>query len=241
LNNIKISFRPKQKHLDEIAEWIIDEIRIPIKNSGNWQSIISAYEDKTLIIATYKTKTVGFYTYSIFNSTISIGVAEVKLEFRGKGIGRILLEEIIKKHEKDINALYLFCSPESSQKIWKKLGFKYFPNNSTNDRTTKIEMYKIIKPFLKSRINNLKTDNEIIEIWNDEPHKTNDENPTWVWNLKFIKKTRILKNPIIHFGHYEWRIRWRKGNVVFKDCKYKYFNTQNNYYNYMLIENIPNK
>lgn len=241
MENIRISFKPKQEHLNEIAEWIIDKIRIPIKSSGNWDCITTAYENKNLVIATFKNKTVGFYAFSIYNLSISINVAEVNSDFRKKGIARLLLEEIIKKYEKSIYALHLFCSPESSQKIWKKLGFKYFPNNSENNRSTRIEMYRNIKPFLKYKKNISKTENEIIEIWNDEPYNTKDKNPTWIWNLKFIKKTRILEKPIIHFGHYEWRIRWRKGNEIFKDCKYKCFDNTNEIYNYMLIREMPNK
>lgn len=241
MENIKILFNPKQKHLDEIAEWIIDKIEIPIKSSGNWDCITDAYKNKNLVIATYKNKTVGFYAFSNNDSAISINVAEVNSNFRRRGIARLLLEEIIQKYEKDIYALHLFCAPESSQKIWKKLGFKYFPNNSENNRSTKIEMYRIIKPFLKPKRNNSKTEKEIIEIWNDEPYKTKNDEPNWIWNLKFIKKTRILEKPIVHFGHYKWRIRWRKGNEIFKDCGYKYFDNQNDIYKFMLIKELPKK
>jgi predicted acetyltransferase len=174
-------------------------------------------------------------TYS--DLTVSISVAEVKPNYRKKGIGKLLLEEIIKKYEsQNIYALYLYCAPESSQRIWKKMGFKYFPNNSTNDRSDKIEMYNIIKPYLKSRKS--KSQNEIIEIWNEEPHRTNDENPTWVFNLKYKKKTKILDKPIVHFGDFDWRIRWRKGKEIYKDCKYKYFDIYNEEFSCMIIKKL---
>lgn len=240
MENIKISFNPKQKHLDEIAEWMMEEKKIPITSNGNWSSITYAFKNKNLVIATYKNKAVGFYTLSKPDLTIAIGVAEVDPNCRKKGIGKLMLQEIIKKYQtKNTYAFYLFCAPESSQRIWKKLGFKYFPNNSTNDKPDKIEMFKIIKPYLKSRKSNLKNDNEVIEIWNDEPRRTDDENPTWVFNLKYKKNTTVLNKPIVIFGDFDWRIRWRKGTEIFKDCKYKWFDRNNKEFSCMIIKETP--
>lgn len=252
MENIKISFKPKQKHLDEIAEWMVDEKKIPITNNGNWSSIVSAFEKKNLVIATHKNKTVGFYTLSNCDLSVSVSVAEVKPDYRKKGIGKLILDEIINNYaNKEVYALYLFCAPRSSHKIWKKLGFNYYPNNSDNDRfqknTTifdkdygkdKIEMYKIIKPYLKPR-KNVSDKNEIIEIWNNHPHYTEDENPTWTWNLKYTKQTNKLEKPIVHFGFYKWRIRWRKGNEIYKDCKYENFDRNNEEFNCMIIKEMP--
>lgn len=239
MENIKVSFNPKQKHLDEISKWMVEEKKMPISSNGNWPSIAYAFQNKNLVIATHKNNTVGFYTLSSLDLTVSISVAEVKPNYRKKGIGKLLLEEIIKKYEnQNTYALYLFCAPESSQRIWKKLGFKHFPNNTSNDRSDKIEMYKIIKPYLKSRNSKFKNKNEIIEIWNEEPCRTNDENPTWVFNLKYKKKTKILKKPIVHFGDFDWRIRWRRGKEIYKDCKYKYFDRNNEEFSCMIIEKL---
>jgi GNAT superfamily N-acetyltransferase len=247
MEKIKISFNPKQRHIDEIAEWMVEEKKMLITNNGNWSSITYAFQNKNLVIATYKSETVGFYTLSNPDLTISIDVAEIKPKYRRKGIGKLMLEEIIKKFKnKETYGLYLFCAPESSHKIWKKLGFKYFPDNSKNDRfeknygRKKIEMYKIIKPYLKPQKLNNEIENEVIEIWNDETCKIENENPTWVWNLKYIKNTKILKKPIVHFGHYKWRIRWRKGNEIYKDCEYQYFDKKNEEFSSMIIKETPN-
>lgn len=253
MENIKITFKPKQKHLAEIAEWMIEEKKTPITNNGNWSSIIYAFENKSLVIATHNNIAVGFYTLSKCDLSVSIGVAEVNPHYRKKGIGKLILEEIIKNYaNKEVYALYLFCAPTSSHKIWRKLGFKYFPNNSKNDRfqkngnmfdkdygKDKIEMYKIIKPYLKPRKINSNSKNEIVEIWNNDPHYCENENPTWTWSLKYNKKTKMLEKPIVHFGFYKWRIRWRKGNEIYKDCKYENFDRNNTEFSFMIIKEMP--
>jgi GNAT superfamily N-acetyltransferase len=231
MKEIKISFKPKQKNLDDISIWLLSKT--------NWICAIRAYENKSLVIALYKGETVGFYALSKLDLTISIDVAEVNPIYRRKGIGKLILEEIIKRlKNKESYALQLFCEPESSQKIWKKLGFKYFPENLNCDRFDKPTMYKIIKPYLKFNNVNTKLGSEIIEIWNDEPIKTRNENPIWVWNLKYTKNTQILKKPIIHFGDNEWRIRWKKGNEIIKDCKYKHFDRKNEEFSCMVIRDL---
>lgn len=237
--NLKISFNPKQKHLDEIAKWMVDEKELPISSNGNFSSIRDAFENKNLVVATSEGKTVGFYALWKCGLTISISVAETKPNYRKKGVGRFMLEEIIKKYEKkEIYAFYLRCSPESSQKIWKKLGFQYCPDNSKKNRS-EIWMYKIIKPYLKPNRLNTKIGNETIEIWNDKSGNKNDESPTWIWNLKYIKNTRTLIKPIVHFGHVRWRIRWRKENETLKDCEYQYFNIKNELAACMIIKELP--
>lgn len=242
MDNIKISFNPKQKHLEEIGEWMIEEKQNPLSKNSNWSTITTAFENKKLVIATRKNTTVGFYTLSFSKFTIEIGVAEVNPIFRKKGIGKLLLAEIIRKYErKEIYALHLYCAPESSQSAWKKIGFKYYPNNFSNNKSSKIEMYKIIKPVLTPKKNNPNQEHEIIEIWNDEPHNTKNKKPNWVWKLQYLKNTNILKKPIVHFGDDTWRIRWRKGDNVYTDCKYKYswFDTKNEEFNCIVIKETP--
>lgn len=242
IEDVKISFSPQNKHLCEIAEWKIDERELLMKNSGNWSCIINSHKNKELVIATYKNKTIGFYAFSFYDFCISIDVAQVDLNFRKKGVARLLLNEIAQKYENDIYALYLFCSPKSSQKIWKKLGFEHYPKALGKDiRNGRVYMYKIIKPFLKpsKTNNNFKRENEVVEIWNDEPWRCENLEPNYVWDLKFIENTRILEKPIIYFGHYDWRVRWRKGNKIFKDCKYKYFDRENENFTFFLIKELP--
>lgn len=241
MENIKISFNPTQQDLNEISKWMVEEKNTPITNNANWPSISSAFESKLLIIATHQNKAVGFYTLSKGALTICIGVAEVKPDFRQNGIGKLLLESIIEKYViQNFYALYLYCAPVASQIVWKKLGFKFYPNNSTNDKSDKVQMYKILTPYLNTRQGTSKIENEIIEIWNDEPHLTQDDKPSWVWFLKYKKNTKVLQKPIVHFGHYEWRIRWRKGDNVYKDCKYKNFDRENDEFQAMIITETTN-
>lgn len=243
IEDVKISFSPNDKHLLEIAEWEIDESNWLMKNTGSWSRITNSYKRKELAIATYKNKTIGFYAFSVYRFMISIDVAQVDLNFRNKGVARLLLDVIIQKYKNNIYALDLYCQPKSSQEVWKKLGFEYYPKALFGDISEgKINMYRIIKSHLKPSKSNSspKTEREVIEIWNDEPYRCRNLEPNYVWDLKFIENTRVLEKPIIYFGYYEWRIRWRKGDKVFKDDKYKYFDKKyRDFGNFILIEELP--
>lgn len=240
MRNIETSFNPKQNHLSDIKNWMEEEKNIPVSENSNWPSVISAFQENTLIVATHKNETIGFYALRYSQSTLIIEVAEVKLNYRRKGAGKLLLEKIIERYEnKEVFALQLHCSPKSSHLIWKELGFKYFPNSPTDTNSGKIEMYKIIKPHLSFQNNNLNPTSEVIEVWDDEPDFTNDDNPTWVWRIEYLENSNVLKRPIIHFGCYEWRIRWRKGTDIYKDCSYDRFDMKNEVFVCMIIKETP--
>ena len=164
----------------------------------------------------------GFYALRYDQSTLIIDVAEVKPNYRRKGVGKLLLEKTTERYQyEEVYALQLHCSPKSSHLIWKELGFEYFPDSPTDTSAGKIEMYKIIKAHLSCQNENLKLTSEVIEIWDNEPDYTNDKEPTWVWKLEYLKNSTILKKPIVLFGNPEWRMRWRKGTDIYRDCTYE--------------------
>lgn len=240
MRNIETTFNPTQNNLDDIKNWMEEEKNLPISENGNWPSVISAFENNRLIIATDEKKTVGFYALRYSQSTFIIEVAEVKPNYRRKGVGRLLLEKIIERHQnEEIFALQLHCSPKSSHLIWKELGFEYFPDSPTDTSAGKIKMYKIIKPHLTCLNGNLKPTSEVIEIWDNEPEYTNNKNPNWVWKLEYLENSNILKKPIVHFGNYKWRVRWRKGSEVYKDCSYERFDLKNEVFCCMIIKETP--
>lgn len=242
MENIQISFNPQKANLDEIENWMFEETKLETFQNGNWPAVEFAFDKKRLVIAIIGEKTVGFYALSRIDLTASIYLAQVHPDFRNKGIGKFILEEIIRQLENtNTYAIDLYCSPESSQIVWKRLGFDYFPENSEKNRFEKPTMYKIIKPFLKPCLNKIGNENEVIEIWNDKEHKAYNKEPTWIWELEFVNDTRKLRKPIVHFGDCEWRIRWRKGEIIFKDCVYKNFNKNNDCFSCIIITELQKK
>lgn len=240
MRNIETTFNPTQNHLDDIEKWMVEEKKIPISENGNWTSVIDAFQRNTLIVATLKNETIGFYALRYTQSTLIINVAEVKPNYRRKGVGRLLLKEIIEKYKnEEVFVLKLHCSPKSTHLIWRDLGFEYFPDSPADTSAGKIEMYKIIKPLLSCLNGNLNPTSEVVEIWDNEPGYTNDNNPTWVWKLEYLENSNILKKPIVHFGHYKWRVRWRKGDDIFRDCRYEYFDMKNEVFYCMIIKETP--
>jgi len=111
----------------------------------------------------------------------------------------------------------LCCAPASSQSYWRGLKFKASPSFEGSDSINK-ELYRIIVECSKSQ-NVISKAPEIIELWDGEPYETINSIPNWTWRVKYNKGTKELKTPIIIPGHPNWRIRWRKGELVIFDGK----------------------
>lgn len=238
-----INFSPADHHISEIKKWLIDEERKTRKGFYcNWEIIKSSYVKGQLITISHRNRTIGFATfYSNTEKTIKIEIAEIKPSYRKKGAGKKLTAELL-KHFKDkgVVVAYLQCAPETSEPIWKKLGFIEYPDPPENynfNASGNKQLFQILTPHINP--NNLGESNERIELWNDEPYRTGDTEPTYVWHLEFIPNTRKLKTPIIHPAHYEWRIRWTSNGKVIKDNKIKYFGKEIDYETFIVIDELP--
>jgi ribosomal protein S18 acetylase RimI-like enzyme len=100
--------------------------------------------DRSLIALT-DNNPIGAVWYRLFSETNTgygfvdsdtpeLGIA-INSEYRGQGIGRILMSEIIKQAEFDgYKSLSLSVNPEntSAVKLYEKLGFKYFGLSGTS-------------------------------------------------------------------------------------------------------------
>jgi len=79
----------------------------------------------------------------------------------------------------------------------------------------------------------------LIEIWDNEPVKTTDLPPTWVWSVIFEQEKK-LKTSIIHPCYHDWRIRWKKDGAVMIDDKVKYFCKQRILFGtFLILEVLP--
>lgn len=237
----QVSFSPTDKQVEEIEKWLIAER----KKTGdgfycNWNIIKSSFDKNELATISLNNKTIGFATWRLTSDkTARIEISEVKPTYRKKGFGRKLITELLKfLKDKNICVVDLQCSPETSEPIWKRLGFVDFPDRpdkyNFNSDTNK-KLYTILTEHLQT--SSVQDTNETIELWNDEPYRTNENTPpTYIWNLEFIEGTRKLSKPIIHPGHYDWRLRWRINGKTIKDDKVKRFKTEVDFETFIIID-----
>jgi len=99
---------------------------------SDWETWNIKYVDSCRIVATQNTNVVGFAALSLVSQRdVYLGVAEVTVyvdeNFKGKGIGKTLLEELIKQSE--TNGFWtlqagIFSENISSINLHKKCGFR---------------------------------------------------------------------------------------------------------------------
>jgi predicted GNAT family acetyltransferase len=243
-DSYQVIFSPTNKQVDEIEKWLIAEK----KETGNgfycnWNIIESSFYKNELVTISYNNKTIGFATWRLTtDKTARIEIAEVKPTHRKKGFGKKLTNQLLNfLKDKGACVVDLQCAPETSEPIWKRLGFVEFPDPSKNynfNYDGDKKLYMILSEHLPT--SSVQRADETIELWNDEPYTT-DENtpPTYLWNIDFIDGTRKLSKPIIHPAHYDWRLRWKINGKTIKDDKVKRFKTEIYFGDFIIIDELP--
>lgn len=244
MKNLEISFTPNKNQLIAIKDWLIEE-RDKFLDTAfngffcNWTNIQSHFENEQMAIVLLDKRPIGFVVwYKSSDLTITIDIAEIHFNFRGKGIGKFFIDQIIEYFRKrGIVAINLQCAPVSSKSYWEKVGF--IPYDERMGRNN--EHYKLIAPSCPIFKPELEDDNsEVIELWNLETFQANDALPKWTWKVEYKFGTRKLSKPIINPSYYDWRIRWRKGETVFGDHKVKYFGNENILHGgFLVLNSLP--
>jgi predicted GNAT family acetyltransferase len=233
---LELNINPTEKHLDEIKNWLKDEL----DKTGegfyvHWEMITKAFTEKRLIVATKKDSSIGFVVYRIYDLTCVIDIVEIKPTERKKGIGKKMIKETLKfLKTKGFSAVELYCSPESSEAFWKKIGFLNFPEFY---RDSKINMYKSIIDTLQptKKLNS----KNVIHLWEDTPNRMRDSKPNWIWNLSFIKNTKVLTKPIIFPAMTNWKIKLVINEKTIFEDEINYFESVKSYCgSFMIIEEI---
>ncbi len=230
--NYNIITQPSKDHLAEIKEWLLDEDN----NTGegffcDWRIIENSFHKNKLIVLTENNLSIGFLNFEISDRVVDIVIAEIKPEKRGLGNGKILIEKSIQWFkQKGVFVLELYCSPISSEIIWKKLGFKNFPNGII--KSSSIYLYQIIVNTAKLYSDN---DNiEVIEMWGFEDYRDEVE-ANWKWEVIRKNKSNELLNPIIYPCAGEWSVSHRKGSKIQEKNIMKYFDKKRHDGGYFLI------
>lgn len=230
-DGVNICFSPTISQLAEIEEWVKEESK---KGGGfycNWPLIRQSHSRNQMAIVEVESNAIGFVIWYETGRFGSIELIVIRASHRKKGYGRLLIEHLYKYFlNKNIYVVKLLCSPPSTEKIWKKLGYTCFPDIAAfgcfNVREN-IHLYKAIVPSANLSTCNPEVD-ELIELWDDAPNQTISNQATWVWPLYFMDGTRELVKPIIWPANEDWKIRWVKGGNVMRECKIKYWLDQRN-------------
>lgn len=240
---LQVSFTPRNNDILELERWLLSENENTRKGFYcNLSSIKSSYDKNELVIISSNDRPIGFATWRLnTEKTAEIVIAEVKPSYRRKGIGKKLITELLKfLSDKGIWVVHLQCAPKESEPTWKALGFLEFPDPPENYNFNiggNKELFKILCAHLPTSSGQF--GNETIELWNDEPHITDDTIPTYNWNVFILDSTRKLATPIIHPGYHQWRLRWRINGKTIGDSKVNRFPIDIDFENFIIIHELP--
>lgn len=242
-NSYQVSFSPTDKRVDEIEKWLIAEEK---KNGGgfyyNWNNIKSSFDKKELVTISLNNKTIGFVTWRISEENIAgIEIIEVKPTHRKKGVGKKLINELLNfLKTKNIYVVDLQCSPATSELFWKSLGFVEYPEALKDYLFSQGKNKKLFMILIEHlQTSHVEVYDETIELWNEEEYRTSkDTPPKYIWNIEYKQGTRQLIKPIIHPGHYKWRLRWKAKGKTIIDHQVQRFGTKIDFHNFVIINEL---
>ncbi|QBO58403.1 GNAT family N-acetyltransferase [Chryseobacterium salivictor] len=230
-NKYIINFSPTEQQMAEIYSWTT----FPI---NNWSSIDSSFRNKTLAIAIYENKVIGFIAYKLEGASIYIEIVNTHPNFEKRGIARFLVGKIAELYShSEYKAFYLFCAPNETQCFWKKLGFDYFPENQLKNRNERIWMFYIFGEVCTiKKYAEIKKGEHFVEIWNSELN-TDSCDPNWYTDIEFHDNTKKLKKPLLFFGDDKWQIRIKAG-IYDMTCRYKDYDRTSEVFECFFIDEI---
>ena len=222
-NENRISFNISVDEIKQIENWLIEEQSLSKEGFYcRWEDIKSAYIDNRLIAIFDDDKAVGFTTWCSSEYVSRIDYIEIKPTHRKMGFCRKLISHLFEYlKNNNIYVAQLQCSPESSEPIWRKLGFVDFPKGLYDNCINK-QLYRILVPHIQFA-KDLSILNRI-ELWNKEPFQSNNIDSIWKWDIEYVGNTSKLILPIIAPAWKDWRIRWVRNGECVKDDKVMKFN-----------------
>jgi len=220
--SLKFVKNPTKNHIIQIKSWLIDEYQQHQEGFYvNWNVIEEGFYEKKLYCLTENNKAIGFVWWRAIGKTVKIEIAEIKRKRRKLGLGRLLVEYVLREFKISYLVVNLACAPSTSEPFWQKMGFKKY--YSSLKRPTK--MYQLLVDCLPTTNRIELMMNPIIELWDDENSMTlRDLPPTWKWEIFFEEDTNNLTKPIIcPIENNELKIRYRKGEKIFRKSILKRF------------------
>jgi len=210
---MEIIFDANKRHVNQIKNWLHDEkMQGEVDYYSSFYGQIHILAKNNFVCLVVDGEAISYINYQLSSDRQEclIELACTKKEYRGKGYGKILLNTLIEELKlKGCVLMYLYCSPASSQKVWRKMDFQKF-----NSGDSKIWMYKplvdILKPTKKKDL-----PKSYIALWKSEG-VNKIEHPDFVWNLASLKK------PIIYPADDRWKLKYVKDGVTISEREVYY-------------------
>lgn len=223
-------------NLDEIEKWLIIENQSLDEGFYcNWDVIETALKTDRLLTFSYENRTIGFCVFSESEKHVNIDILEIAPQYRRKGLGGSFYMDI-EHHfrKKGFLAIELCCISRESERFWISLDFIRFPKMRYSK--SDLKFYKPLVEILKP--NEDCNSNSVLELWDKEPYEIEESNaPVWVWT---VNENGSLEKPILFPCHFDWNLRWRRGNETIRDDKVKYFTKKGELYfsGYLYVEKL---
>ncbi len=122
--------RSTDQDLAQVHTWLIEENEQGVHGNFlcNWRVIDRAHKNRNLLV--YIDGAVGQPVGFQLGGLLSPGILQVRNSFRGKGIGRKLVERCFSlANKRNEPCLLIQCIPSSSILFWKKMGFTLLDKN----------------------------------------------------------------------------------------------------------------
>jgi GNAT superfamily N-acetyltransferase len=246
MSNVIVSFGPDINQLNEIKEWLLVEDRKE-RYAGfycNWHNSVEySISRNEIAIVLLDGQPIGFLTWLGDKKVTKIQIAEVKPGFRKRGYGRLLVDAVLNKlQQQGCMVAYLHCQPAKSEKAWKKIGFKQYPNlpdfDNYNDEEQGRHLYRVLVSSTKASTSS-KAD-EVISLWTVERYQADRFSPKWFWKLTFEGDTRKLTTPIIAPVNCNWNMALTINKEIVKSSEIKHFTKGSIEFNgFLIIEDLP--
>ena len=218
--NLQINFKPNEKELNEIEEWLKEED----EENGegfycNWSIISKAFSNNGLIIFKLDNQSVGFCVFSDREIYVEIDIFEIRIDQRGKGIGGIVFSKLENQFKKKgFKVAKLSCSPIGSESFWRKVGFIDLPPIGYYQ-----EYLTLYKPLIKRKESNINQEGDRLELWNQKPGRISS-GPKWVWQIP--NDDVQFDCPILQPCNQDWKLRLIRNEKIIKEDNVKYFTKQ---------------
>jgi predicted GNAT family acetyltransferase len=218
---MKLEKKPNKTHIREIESWLIEEYnQTGMGFYHNWETIINGLSKGQVFCLLENNKAIGFILWRGSEKVITIDIATIKIDKRGKGLGRQMIKLFYDSFKfSDYMVIDLQCSPESSEKFWSSIGFKKYKIYS---RQNTVKMFGLLSNTLKCTEQAFLA-SPSIELWDVEPFESDRVEPHWCWNVDMPTDSGKLFSAIIQPCNPDWRMRYVKSNGEIIDDKIKYF------------------
>lgn len=122
--------RSNNRDIREIHDWLLEEDAQGVHGNFlcNWNLTYQCHEEGSLLVIIDETE--GRPVAYHWGMLLSSGILQVRNEYRGKGLGRLIVEHCVELAiQQDEMVLQVECKPSSSIPFWEAMGFTIIPGD----------------------------------------------------------------------------------------------------------------